>query len=445
MTRAWVLAAIGCFAVLPVRAASPDPKSLIVPAAEMARARELIRQLSSEVYKEREQAQTGLAKMGRLARPALTEALAKDTNPEVRSRASRLLPRAEAADLQARIETFLADAEGKFQHDLPGWNLLRAATPGKEKDPSAAQSIRKLYVDAIKTPANLELLTSFTSGSEAAGRAIADRRLSLFLQQNPNAFGRFIPGGNTVARQPSLADIAVLLLAESIVDEKDIPRNGPFSYATGAQFVNLEPAVQAVNNPDGAPLGKAYRQVFLRWLDTRTGPDVLSNTLWVTTRFPQLKEARALLHRVLKTEGVAPYAKAQAMINLLQCGKEELPALKTQLNNNSDLGNGRIQIGNLNGVTFDCQVRDVALALILHTEGQDLRAYGFAFQNNMRVNNIAQNYWGYGFKSEADRAAAHKKYREYEADRKKNPQKYQKKDVKPIPKTAEPVPLPAKK
>ena len=49
-------------------AASPDPKDLAIPPQELSQARELVQQLGSEVYREREEAQAELAKMGRLAR-----------------------------------------------------------------------------------------------------------------------------------------------------------------------------------------------------------------------------------------------------------------------------------------------------------------------------------------------------------------------------------------
>ena len=113
MNRLWIAIAAWGFTTVPAFAASPDPKDLTIPSVELSKARELVRLLASEVYKEREQAQDDLAQMGRLARPALLEALTTDPNPEIRTRTSRLLPRAEAADLQARIETFLADAEAK--------------------------------------------------------------------------------------------------------------------------------------------------------------------------------------------------------------------------------------------------------------------------------------------------------------------------------------------
>src|SRR5262249_43770486 len=107
----------GLIAAAGASAGCPGPRGPGVPPGGVARAKELVRRLGSEDYKDREAAQGELAKMKRLARPVLAEAAAADPSPEVRSRAARLLPKAEADELQARIDTFLADAEGKFEHD----------------------------------------------------------------------------------------------------------------------------------------------------------------------------------------------------------------------------------------------------------------------------------------------------------------------------------------
>jgi hypothetical protein len=417
MKRFWATA-IWCLATLTAGAASPNPKDLVIPSPELSKARDLVRQLASESYKEREQAQDDLAKMGRLARPALTEALANDPSPEIRARTARLLPRAEAAELQARIDTFLADTDSKFEHDLPGWALFRKIVAAREA--GSDKAVRDLYVEAIKTPANLELLTALNLTAEAAGRVIADRRVTLFLQQNPGAFGRFQPGGNTTHRPPSLTDIALLLFAESAIDGKHIPRPGPFTYISGAYLVQINAGMQnALNNPDSTPHGKAYRQIFVKWLDSRVTPDDLNNMAWAAQNFRQVKETGPLLHRIIKTDGVVSYAKAQAMVSLLQRSKDEMPAIRSQLKNDASL-NRLVFAPN---VVIESQVRDVALALILHSEGQDLKSFGFEFQPGFNVDQVSLNYWGYGFKTDADRAAAHKKFHEYEEKKKSAPKK----------------------
>src|SRR4051812_33223509 len=108
----------------------PDPKSLAVPAADQARAAALVEKLGSARFEDREKAQEDLVGMGRRAVPALTEALTKHASPEVRARCQTLYPRARAADLQARLAVFMADEEGKHEHDLPGWGEFRQVTAG---------------------------------------------------------------------------------------------------------------------------------------------------------------------------------------------------------------------------------------------------------------------------------------------------------------------------
>ncbi|MFO0804220.1 MAG: hypothetical protein U0791_13995 [Gemmataceae bacterium] len=446
MNRLGIALAAWVFASGVAGAASPDPKDLIIPPAEVSKARELVRMLSSDVFKEREQAQDALAKMGRLARPALLEALTSDPSPEVRTRALRLIPRAEAADLQARIDTFLADKDAKFQHDLPGWNLFK-----KELDPKDAgteKALREIYVDAIKTPANMDLLNALSSTPEAAGRAIAERRMTLFVQQNPGAWGRIAPGGSMTPKQPTLADIAILLLAETHTDSKYITRNQNFGI-TAAQFIQTQASMNAINNPDSSPQAKAYRQVFIRWMDTRVSPDDLTQVYWMANNFRNVKEAGNLLRRIVTTEGVQPYAKAQCLIFLSQRGgPDELAIIRTQLKNDSSTGN-RIQIVQPNGkdpgVFLEAQIRDIALALLLHHEKQDHAKYGFGFQNGFTSAMIAQNYYGYGFKTDDDRKAAHKKFEEYEANKKKEPKKDEPKKDEPKKDELKPTPPPVKK
>ena len=58
--------------------------------------RALVRQLGSEEYDEREDAQKQLAARGRSARAALLEGVNTNPDPEIRSRCAQLLPAASA-------------------------------------------------------------------------------------------------------------------------------------------------------------------------------------------------------------------------------------------------------------------------------------------------------------------------------------------------------------
>lgn len=414
-----VLFACGLWAV-PADGASPDPKDLAIPQQELSKARTLVRKLGSELFREREEAQDDLVKMGRLARPALLEALNSDPSPEVRFRVSRLLPRAEAADLQARIDTFLADADGKFEHNLPAWKLFL-------KEFGAEKKHRELYVEMLKGAENIEVLQAIDVSAESGGRAISDRRMGIWLQMNPNAFGARIPGTAVNPRQPTLADLATVLFGEVAVPSKDIPRGGPFFIFVNGATLLQQTAVgmNAINNPNGTPLSGPFRAIVERWLETRTAPDDLNYAMNIAVNFRQLKETLPLLRRVVTTEGVQGYARAQGMIYLLQRDKAEMTLVKSMLKNDTALGQ-RMQVAP--NVILDPQLRDIALALVLHYEGQDLKKYNFYFQPGLNPAQVAQSYWGYGFTSDEDRAAALKKYEEFEANKKKEEKKDDKKE-----------------
>src|SRR5262249_48299295 len=143
-------------------------------------------------------------------------------------------------------------------------------------------------------------------------------------------------------------------------------------------------------------------------------PDDLNNIGWVASNLRQVKETAGLLRRIVTTDGVQPYAKAQALIFLSQRGGEdEFKFIRGQLKNDSALNN-RMQIAP--NVFIDSQIRDVALALLLHHDKQDLKKFGFEFQPGFNMAQVAVNYWGYGFQSDKERDAAHKKFAEYEAE-----------------------------
>ena len=426
MNRLWAaVVGLGLAAGL-AAAASPDPKELAVPPQELSRARELVRQLGSESFKEREQAQDEMAKMGRLARAPLAEARGSDPNREVRARPARLRPRAEAADLQARIDTFLADTDGKYDHDLPGWALFRKELAA---DKAGLKVVRDLYVEAIKSPANVELLTAVEGSAEGGGKAIADRRLGLFLQQNPGAFGRaFVPAGGTAPKQPTLADITVLLLAEVAVPGKDVPRT-PQLGITGAYFVNQPASMNAVNNPGSTPYADAYRRVLMKWLDTRTTPEDLASALHVAQTFRQFKEGTALLRRAVTTDGVQGYTKGQALVYLVQRhGKEEDAFIRGQLKNDATVNTVFLGPNPMGGaVQATCQLRDMALALLIAQAGQNIKDYHYTVAPGNIPNPTMNPYPTYAFLADEDRDKAFKKWAAFEAKQKDEPKKGEKK------------------
>src|SRR4051794_19561021 len=97
-------AAVSPYCAAAEQKVNPDPKSLEVPSEVIFEAKELVGKLGSRSFHEREQASRDLHKLGRLALPAIAEALQTSANPEVQMRTELLLPAARTDDFRARID-----------------------------------------------------------------------------------------------------------------------------------------------------------------------------------------------------------------------------------------------------------------------------------------------------------------------------------------------------
>jgi hypothetical protein len=398
-----VLLLCGLLAPAPALGASPDPKDLVVPPAELSKARELIRRMGSDVYREREDAQAELTKMGRRARQAIAEAVSTDADPEIRLRCSRLLPKATADDLKARIDTFLADTESKYEHDLPGLKTFR-------KQLGTTEKARGLYVEILKSPYNMDMFAAMDRGETEGGRAISDRRSAMWndLQHRPVPVG----GKPFVPKQPSLPDIAALLLAETVIASDNIPKTGVWTWVNGTQFVQQQASMNALNNT-GAAHADTYKVLVGQWLGTRNDPQELTNLAYQLGNAPlrQFKEALPLLRRIILTEAVQGYAKGQALNALMQQrGKEELPFLKTLLTNDNIVQ--QVWFGKPNGQAemHSCLMKDVALAYLISQAGGNIKDYGFETPQGVIVNPSQLGFGQYAFTSEEKRAAGFMKY-----------------------------------
>ena len=381
---------------------SPDPKDLAIPPQELSKARELIKRLGSEVYRDREEAHAELSKMGRLARPALVEAAASDADPEVRYRCSRLLPKAGADELKARLDTFLADTDSKYDHDLPGLKQFRKSV-GTNKE------ARDLFVEVVKSPYNVELLQAIDKSPTDAGRAISDRRTQLFslLQQ------RFIPGRQPIQPQPiALPDIAVLLFAESITPAKEIPRTGMWSYVTGVNFLQQPASMNAFNGNNQAH-AEPYKKIVAQWLESRDEPNDLNQLSYLAGQtFRNFPQAIPLLRKIVTHESTYGYAKGQALMHLTQLkGKEEIPFLKGLLSNET-----QVQIvwfgqnNNQQPIQHQCLLRDVALAFIVTLHGHKMSDFGFKFPPGQIQQPNQIGYGNYAFESDEARRLAMTKW-----------------------------------
>lgn len=399
----WGLVLLAAAPAVSARASSPDPKDLAISAADRAKAAGLVRRLGSDEFREREQAERELAAMGRLARPALAAA-GTDPSPEVRARVGRLLPKAEAADRRARLAAFAADKEGKYDHDLPGWAAFRERV-GKGK------AARELYAELIRMPANLDLLAAADGPAGPAGRAVADRRESLFVQFQPRA----VP-----PQVPSAGDVAALLLAEAVVPGEEVRRHRPGTFVSAGYFLTT-PSVAAALHTLDAESGPPLRKLVSVWLDSRTAANDLTDTMRVVQSFPALPGVVPMLKRAVTTPAVDGWAKGQALGSLIQrSGADEGRFLRSLLTDDTAIAEvplGNNTQGGANRAT--CLLKDLALGILVLQGGQKLEEYGFDSRLGAvtTLQTPSNGSFTFAFATDEKRAAGFKKWADAEAAR----------------------------
>ena len=371
-------------------ASSPNPRDLTIPATDVARAKSLVAKLGSASFGEREGAQEDLARMGRLALPALLDGITAHPSPEVRFRCQTLLPKASAADFQARLDTFLADTEGRYDHDLPGWNQVHKVA-GK----TAAS--RAVFVHLIHEPDNRDLLLALGGPKTEAGDLVAVRKRELYMrryQRTPNA----------PARPPTVAEVMALVFAESQIETPAAARTISISV-----LVSLRDVRDAIL--DSSDKGKVYKSILVHWLDTRDDAASLLQGITVAMNL-NLKEAAGVATRLASMkEATAPY-RAQAALTLVKLeSREHLPVLEKLLGDEQVVLT--LPLAN-NPNAIQIQLRDTALAACLMLTGQDPEDYGFVGRYKSSGTAMRYNYSNW-YVMPKNRPAAFEKWKAWRA------------------------------
>lgn len=384
------------------RGSSPDPKSLAIPPAEQSRAKSLVEQLGSELFSEREEALDELDKMGRLAFPALLEGLNTNPSPEVRSRCQTLVSKAAHADLQARLATFLADSESKFEHDLPGWNHF------KKLAGTTAMS-RTTFVELLKDSSNRNLVLGVAGSPHELGRLIATRKQELYqsrVNRVPNA---------TARKEVGIPDVIALMFAESHVESKHVPRSINTTVIYNA--ASLTSAVSA-----GTDQGAVYKSIVARWIETRDDAISMYQAMNQANTLGLKKEGTAVAIKLLQLKGGTTTYRMYAAFALARNGaKEHVPALEAVFTDESALNmGGRVVNGKLEQQKVE--VRDMALVCALMLTGQSTEEYGFTeMYKNQTGMQFTYSNWRL---AEDNRKAAFEKWKAWRA---KNPDEKDKK------------------
>jgi hypothetical protein len=386
-----------------VLAASPDPADLAPTPEVQVRSRALVRQLGSDNYGQREEAQKQLTALGRLAKPALAAGVAISDDPEVRARCVQLLPRAAELDFQAQLDTFLADAEGRYEHDLPGWKAFRAIACDEWRafgvavsaDRSLEKAARGVFADLMASRANRALVRAVDGPRLDLSDRVIARKLELYNARYPT--------GGVPGRTASVDDVAALTFAEALAGTQYVPRRASSVYYLINQS-GLDAAAMA-----GDDRGKVLRALAMAWVNSRTDSRDLTDAMSLAVRLGMPDRAADLAARTLVMPGITAVTRSRAVSTLTAYGSaRQLPTLATA----ADTATVVFTIVKpAPHPGYEVQQRDLVLGVSLALTGQKPADYGFS--DRYATESVSYSYTRYYFEDDAARKRAFEKWAEW--------------------------------
>lgn len=364
----------------PVAADSPENR----------KAQELVVQLGSKKYREREKAAAELVQMGRSAKAALLEGRT-NADPEVNARCYQLLPQALALDLMFRVERFLKDTDGKLEHDLPLWKTYRDKIGSDE-------NARRLFAEMLKV--NGAILEAVEEEPAKVTELIQRRYQEMYYEMFGNPFGGRLGGGYQPAKlNPN--ELCCILFAASMPAYKPVQPDWMLSNLYG------QPNSTFTNQLKDEKGGTAYRKVFFNYLDTRMDDNTINQCVWMLGQ-SKIKEGADIMAKALKDgKATQVYTKANAMCCVGTLGnKEHVKALESHLKDDAQVQQFFVGGGQRGSI----KVRDIALAMTIYLSGKNPKDFGFTMWN-VYPNQLIQ-YHQLGFGTDEDRANAFKKWDE---------------------------------
>lgn len=378
-----------------VRAAEPDPKGLAVPADQTAKAKAAVVRLDDDDIDVRDQASKELVGMGRLALPTLRAALKAKPSNEVQIRIEKLLPAARKDDFTARYPVFVADQDRKYDHDLPGWNELKAAA-------GDTPETRKLFANILaKKERRNVLLGAFDT--DAAGRKAFEGHWTRKWQNRyadvpANRRDEYYTGYTTV--RESVEYLAAGLVADLVYDR---------DYWEQSSHYTMVKELLKVKDREAILAGKgeykdALTRLTVRWVETRTDPRTVRDAEQICV---QMKLGEGLRRQCLERSCEIAVAGGPLMAgtlgHLAQTGDRKYIATVRQFfHDESDLTAG------LTGDKLpEVQQRDVALVYAILLSGQKPKDYGFDLQ--LDKDDLKYYDLNYRFLTEKGRTATEKR------------------------------------
>ncbi|MBI2823859.1 MAG: hypothetical protein HYX69_04105 [Planctomycetia bacterium] len=375
---------LGVVLSLAATALAARPSNDAQPPVDQRHIAQLVRQMGDVSYAVRERATRELARIGVPAKAALVKALA-DPDAEVRYRARMVLSEVLELDWRRRLEAFVDDTQGQKQHDLPGWQRYR-------KMMGENVSARRLFADMQRNEPGL--LEASELGPERLAAAFDGRCQQ--IQESMRVPGR------TTERAVQLGTVAALLF---VGGDSDVPIS-PQSAMAVTNFCYQQPFRQAIAGGDKNPILKKLLGAWVRRSFTND-PSSMQQTMMLALQF-NLREGIEPALAMLKEPGSPPHMRQYAVLVVGKFGgADDVARLEPLLSDQSVCGHQQLAANQV----VETQVRDVALAVMVHLSGQKLADFGFkrAQPNATILFNTAT----LGFASTAERDAALAKWQQW--------------------------------
>jgi hypothetical protein len=361
---------------------------------------ELVGRLGDSSYRVREGATRALTKVGVPAKAELLKAIVAP-DAEVRYRARLVLSEVLDVDFKQRLNAFIEDARGECEHDLPGWSRFRT----QQGDGAAA---RRLFAEMQR---NEPLLMEASELGSLHASTAFDARCQQ-IQESLRVPGR------QAERQVPLGTVAALLFVGA-------DGNVPVSMQSAMCVTNFcyqQPFRHSIDSGDTMPVLKRLVGGWVR-RDFANDSTAAYQTMMLALQF-NVREGVEPALTMLKDGSGNPHMRQYALlvvgkfggpddINRLEplladeaiCAQQQIaaPATEAAKNDPAHPQPPKHEI-------VETQIRDVALAVMLHLSGQKLADYGFSrAQPN---STILFNTASLGFTGAPQRDAAIAKWRQ---------------------------------
>lgn len=323
-----------------------------------------IHQLNDDNYLVRETATAALLKAGFATRPELLD-VAESPNPEVRARARRLLIQIEQGEFDKRLESFAADVEGKNDLTFPGWDTFRQLVGDKP-------STRALFVQMQHHEREL-MAAAFNNQAVDLDTLLTERAVRLINWQR----ARPVFQDRTVVMSPPLGSCAAALFV-TVACSEELSEGG---IARVGNLVKYAPLSTSLTS-GGYEI--QIRRLFVEWIMLRRGnvSGLIEYKLLLMVTH-DLREALPFAWGVAqgKPDSARWHAKyrAQAVLAISKLAdRQQVLKLEPLLSERLIcFQRGGTNVGGKQIPPTTVELRDIALAALVHGTGQKLADYGF--------------------------------------------------------------------